>query len=62
MGDEHNPNIFNWAEYNERLVRRGEILFKSDFIKGMDNEWKRRNNEKKGEKYPSMQIGCLFFS
>ena len=35
--------MFNWSEYNERMVRRGEILFNLDFVKNIDKELEEMN-------------------
>lgn len=41
----------NWREYNESLVRRGELLFKTDFLSGWKDELKDMNAGKEGRKY-----------
>ena len=43
--------IRNWSEYNERLVRRGEMYIDLDFIEGWDEEIKKQNEGKKGRPY-----------
>ena len=43
--------MFNWCEYNEKLVRRGEILFNLDFVKNMEKELEEMNRGKKGRPY-----------
>lgn len=41
----------NWKEYNEALVRRGELLFDTDFLSGWSRELTRMNEEKEGARY-----------
>ena len=41
----------NWKEYNEKLVRRGEILIFMDFIKNWEKELNEMNKNKKGRPY-----------
>lgn len=41
----------NWKEYNESLVRRGEIMFNTDFLSNWPTELRNMNNGKKGAKY-----------
>ena len=43
--------IRNWSEYNERLVRRGEIYINLDFVENWDEEVKKQNLGKKGRPY-----------
>jgi hypothetical protein len=43
--------IRNWSEYNERLVRRGEIYINLDFVENWDKEIKEQNAGKKGRPY-----------
>ena len=51
IGDRFYVNMFNWSEYNERLVRQGEMLFNLDFVENMDKELEEMNKEKKGHPY-----------
>lgn len=44
------PKI-NWKEYNEKLVKRGEILFNAEFIENWKIELNSMN-EKKREDIP----------
>jgi len=44
------PKI-NWKEYNEELVKRGEILFSVEFIENWKGELKEMNEEKRGRPY-----------
>ncbi|MCL4344225.1 MAG: hypothetical protein JRN26_01305 [Nitrososphaerota archaeon] len=37
----------NWAEYNESLVRRGEVLLDFDLLDKWDEEVKRMNEGRK---------------
>ena len=41
----------NWKEYNERLVKRGEIFISIDFIKNWKKELEKMNKNKKGISY-----------
>ncbi len=41
----------NWKEYNESLVRRGELLFDTDFLSGWSRELRSLNEEKEGARY-----------
>jgi hypothetical protein len=41
----------NWKEYNESLVRRGELLFDTDFLSGWSAELGKLNEEKEGARY-----------
>lgn len=41
----------NWKEYNESLVRRGELLFDTDFLSGWSRELESLNEEKEGARY-----------
>jgi hypothetical protein len=41
----------NWKEYNESLVRRGELLFDTDFLSGWGRELKNLNEGKEGARY-----------
>jgi hypothetical protein len=36
----------NWPEYNESLVRRGEIMFDTDFLENWRAELKKMNEGK----------------
>ncbi len=51
----------NWSEYNESLVRRGEILFDSSFLQNWRAELKRINEGKEGPHYhyPNSLISLL---
>jgi hypothetical protein len=41
----------NWKEYNESLVRRGELLFDTDFLSGWSRELGKLNEGKEGARY-----------
>ena len=51
----------NWSEYNESLVRRGEILFDTDFLQNWRAELKIMNEGKEGHhyRYPNSLISLL---
>lgn len=41
----------DWREYNEELVRRGELLFDPGFLSGWSAELERSNEGKEGRRY-----------
>jgi len=41
----------NWKEYNEKLVKRGEILFSTEFIENWKRELSSMNEKKRGHPY-----------
>lgn len=43
--------MYNWTNYNEKLVRRGEILISYDVIKSWDKELAVMNRKKQGRKF-----------
>jgi hypothetical protein len=51
----------NWREYNEALVRRGELLFDPDFLSGWKSELRSINRKKEGARYryPSSLMSML---
>lgn len=56
----------NWSEYNESLVRRGEMLFDSGFLQNWRAELQKMNKgkERKGKegphyRYPNSLISLL---
>ncbi len=51
----------NWKEYNEALVRRGELLFDTDFLSGWSGELRSMNGQKEGARYryPSSFMSML---
>ena len=51
----------NWSEYNESLVRRGEVLFDSGFLQNWRAELKKMNEGKEGPhcRYPNSLISLL---
>ncbi|MGA9171160.1 MAG: IS5 family transposase [Nitrososphaeraceae archaeon] len=44
-------NKRNWKEYNESLIKRGEIIFDTDFLSNWQAELVEMNRKKKGAKY-----------
>jgi transposase len=51
----------NWREYNQSLVRRGEMLFDSGFLQNWRAELKKMNKGKEGPhyRYPNSLISLL---
>ena len=51
----------NWKEYNESLVKRGELLFDTDFLSGWSAELGSLNEGKEGARYryPSSFVSML---
>ena len=51
----------NWSEYNEALVRRGEVLLDMDFVKTWPDELAAMNEGKEGKpyEYPESLIRLL---
>jgi len=43
--------MYNWTDYNKRLVRRGEILISKDIMNNWNKELAIMNSNKKGRKY-----------
>ncbi len=43
--------MINWHQYNEKLVRRGEILISEDVLQGWDKELAVMNRRKQGRKF-----------
>ncbi|MDY6985958.1 MAG: hypothetical protein SVE93_06115 [Candidatus Thermoplasmatota archaeon] len=41
----------NWREYNEKLVKRGELLISLDFLDSWDEELKEMDVKKRGRPY-----------
>ncbi|MDQ6722919.1 MAG: IS5 family transposase [Thermoproteota archaeon] len=54
----------NWSEYNESLVRRGEMLFDDGFLQNWRAELKKMNKGKDGPhyRYPNSLISLLLFA
>ena len=46
----------NWSEYNESLVRRGEMLFDDGFLQNWRAELKKMNKGKEGAKIIVIRI------
>jgi hypothetical protein len=40
----------NWIDYNEKLVRRGEILISDDVLQNLDKELAGMNRKKEGRR------------
>ena len=53
----------NWREYNEKLVRRGELYLSLDFLDNWDKELERMNKGKRGRpfEYPEQFIMFMAF-
>ncbi len=53
----------NWQEYNDRLVRRGELYISLDFVDHWDDEIARMNEGKRGRpfKFPERLMEFLAF-
>jgi Transposase DDE domain len=49
--EKRNKRKINWSEYNESLVRRGEVMFDTDFLANWRAELKKMNKGKEGAKY-----------
>ena len=43
--------MYDWHQYNEKLVRRGEILISDDCFKNWDKELAEMNCRKQGRKF-----------
>lgn len=54
-------NARDWKEYNEELIRRGEVLLDLEFLKTWDRELEEMNKEKIGHPYdyPDSYINFL---
>ena len=57
----HPKKYRNWKEYNEELVRRGELLFDTDFLAGWRSELEKMNRRKEGARfaYPNSFLNML---
>jgi len=53
----------NWKEYNEGMVRRGELYLSLDFLENWDNELDKMNKGKKGAPfaYPEQFVNYMAF-
>ena len=49
----------NWKEYNEALVRRGEILLDMEFLDNWSKELKIMNRGKEGARFIHSDIQSL---
>lgn len=52
----------DWKEYNERLVRRGELLLSLDFLGSWDEELERMNTRKRGKPFKFPQSFIVFMA
>ena len=52
----------NWKDYNEKLVRRGEIYISLDFLDGWDDELAKMNKGKVGRPYIYPQTFMYFLA
>ena len=52
----------NWREYNEKLVRRGELLIALDFLDSWDDELKKMNDRKRGKPFQFPQSFIVFMA
>lgn len=52
----------NWKEYNDKLVRRGEMILDLDFLKEWNKELERMNNGKEGGRYEYPNSFIMFLS
>jgi len=52
----------NWKEYNEKLVRRGEIYLSLDFLENWDEELEKMNKGKVGRPYLYPQTFMQFLA
>ena len=57
----HPKKYRNSKEYNEELVRRGELLFDTDFLAGWRSELERMNEKKQAARfaYPNSFLNML---
>lgn len=54
------PEKRNWKEYNEHLIRRGEILFSLNFLEKWDEEIEKMNRGKRGRPYEYPESFAVF--
>jgi len=61
MPDKKPKKYRNWKEYNEALVKRGELLFDTDFLAGWRSELEKMNDGKEGARfaYPNSFLNML---
>jgi len=52
----------NWREYNEKLVRRGELYLSLEFVENWDLELARMNKNKRGRPYEYPEQFILFMA
>jgi hypothetical protein len=51
MKGENEPKKRNWREYNESLVKRGEMYLTFDFLKSWERDLEKLNQDKLGRRY-----------
>jgi len=51
MQEERLSKCRNWQEYNETLVKRGEMYLTFDFLENWDKDLEKLNRDKLGRKY-----------
>jgi len=56
------PEKRNWKEYNEQLVRRGEIYISLDFMETWDKELEEMNYKKRGRPYKFPESFMIFLA
>mgnify|MGYP000274079309 CR=1 FL=1 len=56
------PERRNWKEYNEKLVRRGEIYVSLDFLDNWEKELEELNRGKRGRPYKYPHSFMLFLA
>ena len=52
----------NWREYNEKLIRKGELYISLDFLKNWDKELEKMNFKKRGRPYKFPESFILFLA
>ncbi len=53
----------NWKEYNEKLVKRGELYLSLEFLENWDAELSEKNSGKRGRpfSYPEQFVTFMAF-
>ncbi len=52
--------FMNWRDIDERLIKRGELLFSLDFLDGYDDELRKMNMGKEGGRFRLTNSYILF--
>ena len=52
----------NWKEYDEKLVRRGELYISLDLLENWDEELSKMNSGKVGESFEFPQTSIQFLA